>query len=198
MVKAKAGGMQVTSAQRCSWCGDDQLYVDYHDQEWGIPEYASAALFERLVLEGMQAGLSWYTVLKKRQHMREVFFNFEPAKLARFGPRRVDAWLQDAGIIRHRGKLEAMIGNARIFLGLEDFSELIWSFVDGRAASNGYRRLQQVPATTAQSEAMAKSLKKLGFRFVGPTTCYAFMQSAGLVNDHLTHCPAYQVCKELG
>lgn len=188
----------MVKARRCSWCGDDPLYVEYHDREWGVPERDSKALFERLVLEGMQAGLSWYTVLKKRQRMREVFFDFEPAKLVRYGPRRMDKWLQDAGIIRHRGKLEAMLTNAQAFAELADFSEFIWGFVDGRPVRNRFRRMEQIPATTPQSTAMAKSLKRHGFRFVGPTTCYAFMQSAGLVNDHLTSCPAHRRCEELG
>jgi DNA-3-methyladenine glycosylase I len=190
------GGM--VKAQRCSWCGDDPLYVEYHDHEWGVPEHDGGALFERLVLEGMQAGLSWYTILKKREHMREVFFGFQPAKLARYGPRRMDKWLQDPGIIRHRGKLEAMVENARCYLQHGDFAGFIWSFVDGRPVHNRWRRLDQIPASTPASVAMAKSLKAQGFRFVGPTTCYAFMQSTGLVNDHLTNCPAHQRCKELG
>jgi DNA-3-methyladenine glycosylase I len=188
----------MVKAWRCSWCGDDPLYVDYHDREWGVPERDSEALFERLVLEGMQAGLSWYTVLKKRERMREVFFGFQPAKLARYGPRRLDQWLQDAGIIRHRGKLEAMLGNARAFLEQDNFSALLWSFVGGRPVDNAWRRSEQIPALTQESAAMAKALKQLGFSFVGPTTCYALMQSAGLVNDHLVHCPAYRRCKQLG
>jgi len=188
----------MVKARRCSWCGDDPLYVAYHDYEWGVPEYDGQALFERLVLEGMQAGLSWYTILKKREHMREVFFDFQPAKLARYGARRMGKWLQDPGIIRHRGKLEAMVENARCYLRLEDFGGMVWSFVDGRPVQNRWRRLAEIPASTSQSVAMAKSLKQQGFRFVGPTTCYAFMQSVGMVNDHLTHCLAHERCKALG
>ena len=143
-------------------------------------------------------GCSTESTEPKRQRMREVFFDFEPAKLVRYGPRRMDKWLQDAGIIRHRGKLEAMLTNAQAFAELADFSEFIWGFVDGRPVRNRFRRMEQIPATTPQSTAMAKSLKRHGFRFVGPTTCYAFMQSAGLVNDHLTSCPAHRRCEELG
>ena len=186
----------MVKAERCSWSGDDSLYVDYHDREWGIPEYDGPALFERLVLEGMQAGLSWYTILKKREHMRSVFFGFEPARLARRGEPRIADWLEDAGIIRHRGKLEAMVCNAKAYIALDDFSALVWSFVDGVPQQNAHARLNDIPAQTAASVAMAKSLKSCGFRFVGPTTCYAFMQSAGMVNDHLVSCPSYQRCKE--
>ena len=188
----------VDPAARCSWCGEDPLYVRYHDHEWGMPEYHSLALFECLMLEVMQAGLSWYTVLKKREHMRNVFFGFEPAKLARLGAGQLEKWLSDPGIIRHRGKLEAMLNNARCYLKTDDLSALVWSFVDGQPVVNRWCRLEQVPASTPRSAAMAQSLKKRGFQFVGPTTCYAFMQSAGLVNDHLAHCPAYRQCKEFG
>jgi DNA-3-methyladenine glycosylase I len=181
--------------RRCSWCGDDPLYIEYHDLEWGVPEVNGKALFERLILEGMQAGLSWYTVLKKRQRMREQFFDFDPRQLASGGEAKLAAWLQDPGLIRHRGKLIAMIGNARAYLEFDDFPHFVWSFVDGRATQNRWRQLADVPDQTPQSKEMARQLKKAGFRFVGPTTCYAFMQSAGLVNDHLTSCPAYDRCR---
>lgn len=183
------------SPTRCGWCGADPLYISYHDDEWGLPATDPVALFERLVLEGMQAGLSWYTVLKKRARMREVFFAFDPDRLARQGPRCLQQWLGDPGIIRHKGKLEAMIANASAYRALDgDFAQFIWSFVDGEPRQNRWRRLEQVPAQTAESLAMAKALKKIGFRFVGATTCYAFMQSAGLVNDHLIDCPAHDRC----
>ena len=183
---------------RCAWCGDDPLYVRYHDNEWGIPEKNDIALFERIVLEGMQAGLSWITVLRKREHMRACFFGFDPTRLAQAGPGRMSAWLKDSGLIRHRGKLQAMVINARIFLEFDNFSSYLWSFVDGAPKQNRWGSLADVPVQTRESVAMAKGLKKLGFRFVGPTTCYAFMQSAGLVNDHLVNCASHAHCKKLG
>lgn len=184
---------------RCEWCGEDALYVAYHDEEWGVPVADDRVLFERLVLEGMQAGLSWYTVLKKRAHMRERFFDFEPLHLARDGERRLSDWLQDPGLIRHRGKLESVVANARAMLELPtSLTELVWSFVDGAPMQNRWRSLEQVPAHTKASDAMSKTLKRAGFRFVGPTTCYAFMQSAGLVNDHVTTCHRHAACRDLG
>ncbi len=182
--------------RRCSWCGDDPLYVDYHDREWGVPEHDGRALFERLLLEGMQAGLSWYTVLKKRERMREQFFAFEPELLASLGEAKLDAWMQDAGLIRHRGKLNSVIANAHAYLQIDDFSQLIWSFVAGEPRQNRWRNKAEIPAQTVESQAMARALKRLGFRFVGPTTCYALMQSAGLVNDHLLDCPSYRQCQD--
>ncbi|HEY5644527.1 MAG TPA: DNA-3-methyladenine glycosylase I [Pseudomonadales bacterium] len=185
-------------ASRCPWCTTDPLYVAYHDLEWGVPEADERALFERLVLEGMQAGLSWLTILRKREHMREAFFAFDPERLARAAEREIQGWLQDPGVIRHRGKLEAMVGNARSLLELDGtFVPLVWSFVEGRPQQNRFRSPLAVPAETPASRAMAKGLKKAGFRFVGPTTCYAFMQSAGLVNDHLTSCPAHERCRSV-
>ena len=183
--------------KRCSWCGSDPLYITYHDEEWGVPESRDAELFERLVLEGMQAGLSWLTILRKRANMRERFFGFDPDLVARAGPKEVDAWLQDPGIIRHRGKLEAMVGNARAMAELDGgLGKFLWSFVNHQPQQNRWRALSDVPAATEVSKEMAKALKKTGFRFVGPTTCYAFMQSAGLVNDHLLDCDAYERCRE--
>lgn len=185
--------------ERCPWCTSDPLYIDYHDTEWGVPEGDEQALFERLVLEGMQAGLSWLTVLKKRARMRERFFDFEPERLARATGVDVESWLEDAGLIRHRGKLEAMVNNARRVVELDgDFVELLWSFVEGVPRQNGFTSLRTVPAETVESKDMAKCLKKGGFSFVGPTTCYAFMQSAGMVNDHLTSCEGFQRCGTIG
>jgi DNA-3-methyladenine glycosylase I len=185
--------------ERCPWCTSDPLYIDYHDTEWGVPEEDEQALFERLVLEGMQAGLSWFTVLKKRSRMREQFFEFEPERLAQATEVDVESWLQDAGLIRHRGKLEAMVNNARRVMELGGgFPEMLWSFVEGVPVQNAFASLQEVPAETAASRDMAKCLKKEGFSFVGPTTCYAFMQSAGLVNDHLTSCEGFQRCGTIG
>ncbi len=181
--------------KRCDWCTNDPLYVAYHDEEWGVPEKGERALFERLVLEGMQAGLSWFTVLKKRAHMVNRFHNFEPAQLAQTTESEMEDWLTDAGLIRHRGKIEAMVANARLVAEMNgEFAQLLWSFVDGVPVQNAFTSLRSVPAETDQSRLMAKTLKKLGFRFVGPTTCYAFMQSAGMVNDHLTSCPAFERC----
>jgi DNA-3-methyladenine glycosylase I len=185
----------MVKTRRCSWCGDDPIYVEYHDLEWGMPVVDGPELFERLVLEGMQAGLSWFTVLKKRQRMREQFFWFDPQLVASQGEDRMAAWLQDAGLIRHRGKLNSVISNARAYLEVDNFPRLIWSFVDGESMQNRWRRLTDIPSQTNESQAMARSLKKLGFKFVGPTTCYAFMQSVGLVNDHLLSCPAHKTCR---
>ena len=185
---------------RCGWCGEDPLYVAYHDQEWGVPERDSRALFERLMLEGMQAGLSWYTVLKKRDHMRRQFFGFDPMLLADHGTGRMTAWLQDPGLIRHRGKLEALIGNAGAFLLIdrgEGFSDWLWSFVERRPIRNRWRNLDDVPAATEVSTRMSRELKRAGFRFVGPTICYAFMQSVGMVNDHVLSCYRHAACDEL-
>ena len=183
---------------RCAWCGDDPLYVEYHDNTWGIPEKNETVLFERIVLEGMQAGLSWITVLRKREHMRACFFDFDPARLAQEGPGCMSAWLEDPGLIRHRGKLDAMISNARVFLEFDGFASYLWSFVNNVPKQNRWTSLADIPAQTDESVAMAKGLKKLGFRFVGPTTCYAFMQSAGLVNDHLVNCASHARCRKLG
>ena len=183
---------------RCDWCGDDPLYVDYHDTEWGRPTFDRVALFECLNLEGQQAGLSWITVLRKRAHYRAVFAGFEPERVARFGDTDVERLLTDAGIIRHRGKVEAIIGNARALLALEadegDFPAWIWQFVDGAPQRNAFASMAEVPATTPASEHMSKALKKRGFRFVGPTTCYAFMQAVGMVNDHLVGCDCHAAC----
>lgn len=184
---------------RCDWCGDDPLYLSYHDAEWGVPVADARELFERLMLEGMQAGLSWYTVLKKRDRMRERFFGFDPQTLASRGPAALSGWLEDPGLIRHRGKLRALIGNAGAMNELEvPFSEFVWSFVGGAPRANCWSRTSQVPSATEESGAMSHALKKAGFRFVGPTICYAFMQSAGLVNDHLTACFRHGACHELG
>lgn len=183
------------AGRRCDWCTSDPLYVTYHDEEWGVPERDERALFERLVLEGMQAGLSWFTILKKRAHMSQRFFDFRPERLAVTGEAELADWLTDPGIIRHLGKLEAMISNARLVAEMPgEFAPLLWSFVDGRPIQNHFASSADVPAETDRSRQMARALKKMGFRFVGPTTCYAFMQSAGMVNDHLTSCPGFERC----
>jgi DNA-3-methyladenine glycosylase I len=175
---------------RCDWVPlDDPLYVAYHDEEWGTPLRDDRALFELLNLEGAQAGLSWSTILRKREGYRRAFAGWDVEAIARFGDRDVERLLGDAGIVRHRGKIEAVIDNARATLTLElPLSELLWSFVEGEPRVNRWRTVTEVPAQTAESTAMSKELKRRGFRFTGPTTCYALMQSAGLVDDHTVDC----------
>lgn len=189
----------MSTLRRCDWCGEDPLYVSYHDEEWGVPVAGGDDLFERLSLEGMQAGLSWYTVLNKREHMRRCFFGFDPELLVERGPAALPRWLQDPGLIRHRGKLEALIGNARACLALNGtFASLVWSFVDHVPVQHRWHDRAQVPPRTSVSTAMSRTLRRAGFRFVGPTICYAFMQSAGLVNDHLVGCHRHHACHQLG
>lgn len=182
----------MAGVRRCGWTGDDPLYVAYHDREWGTPLRDDRALWELLVLEGFQAGLSWITVLRRREAFRRAFDGFDPARVARFGPRRIAALLGDAALIRHRGKLEAAVTNARAFLALTraegSFADFAWSFVGGAPRVNAPRAPGEVPAATAESRALSRALRDRGFAFVGPTSCYAFMQAAGLVNDHLTTC----------
>jgi DNA-3-methyladenine glycosylase I len=175
---------------RCGWVPvDDALYVAYHDDEWGVPERRERALFELLNLEGAQAGLSWSTILRKREGYRQAFAGWDVEAIARFGERDVERLLGDAGIVRHRGKIEAVIGNARATLALDrPLSELLWSFVGGEPKVNAWRTVGEIPAETEESKAMSKELKRRGFRFIGPTTCYAFMQGAGLVDDHTLDC----------
>jgi len=181
---------------RCPWCGDDPLYQHYHDHEWGVPDHDDRSLFECLNLEGAQAGLSWITVLRKREHYRQVFDGFDAEKVARYDEAKVAALLADPGIIRNRLKVAATIGNAQAYLALRDegltLSDFLWDFVDGSPQINHFRSLNEVPATTPVAEAMSKALKKRGFKFVGPTIVYAFMQATGMVNDHLTSCPRYR------
>ena len=186
---------------RCPWAGEDPLYVAYHDEEWGVPVRDERLLFEFLLLEGAQAGLSWYTVLKKRAHYREVFDAFDPARIAAWDDARQAALLADAGIIRNRATVAAAVDNARAWLRLRaegiDPVAWLWSFVGGQPLHNAWQTLAEVPATTAASEAMSRALRARGFRFVGPTICYAFMQATGMVNDHLVGCPRHQACAEL-
>lgn len=177
---------------RCPWCGDDPLYVAYHDREWGVPCHDERGLFEFLVLEGAQAGLSWITVLRKRENYRRAFDDFDPERIARYGAKDFARLMNDAGIVRNRLKIEATIANARATLALyeggESLDELFWGFVDGRPVVNRWRSLAEVPAQTPASAALSKELKRRGFRFVGPTVCYAHMQATGMVNDHLADC----------
>ncbi len=187
---------------RCEWAGQDPLYVAYHDLEWGYPLRDDRKLFELLVLEGAQAGLSWITILRKRERYREVFDAFDPEKVARYDDRKIKALLADPGIVRNRLKIGAAIGNARAYLKVVEsggsFAQFLWRFVDGAPIQNRWKRLGEVPAKTPESVAMSKELAKSGFRFVGPTICYAFMQAAGLVNDHVVDCFRHAQCAAAG
>jgi DNA-3-methyladenine glycosylase I len=177
---------------RCWWCGDDELYQDYHDLEWGVPVHDDRLLFEFLCLEGAQAGLSWITILRKRENYRRVFDNFDADKIARYQDEKIAALLQDPGIVRNRLKVNGFVKNARALLELQDqgktLNAYLWNFVDGEPLQNNRKSSGQVPANTEISDAMSKNLKKRGFTFVGSTICYAFMQAAGLVNDHTVDC----------
>lgn len=183
----------------CPWCTGFDLYRQYHDEEWGVPLRDDRALFELLNLEGAQAGLSWSTVLKKREHYRRVFDGFQPEIIARYDETKVAALLADPGIIRNRAKVAATIQNAKVFLSLKEsgqsFSETLWQFVDGQPIQNSWQSMSEVPTSRPQAVAMSKALQKLGFKFVGPTICYAFMQASGMVNDHLVNCPRYAAVK---
>ena len=176
---------------RCGWAGPEEIYIDYHDTEWGVPEYDSRALWEKLILDGFQAGLSWITILKKRDNFRAAFDGFDPEVIARWGASDVERLLQDAGIIRSRAKIEATIGNARAYLAIPDFSEFCWSYVGGATIVNRWANQGEVPAFTPLSQRMSKDLKKAGFKFCGPTIVYAWMQAVGMVNDHLITCPRH-------
>lgn len=177
---------------RCAWCGDDPLYVAYHDQEWGVPSRDDAHLFEMLILEGQQAGLSWITILRKRENFRAALDGFDPERIARYTPARIERLMQNAGIIRNRLKLEAAVKNARGFLAAREefgsFSNFLWSFVDGEPIQHHAATLAQVPVTAPESDRMSKALKQRGFNFVGSTICYSLMQATGMVNDHLVSC----------
>ena len=174
--------------RRCTWCGTDPLYVDYHDTDWGVPEYDSRALFEKLLLDGFQAGLSWITILRKRDNFRRAFDGFDAETMARYTPAKLASLMQDAGIVRNRLKIEASVSNAQAYLAIPDFSAYLWGFMDGRPIQNQHDGMSQVPAKTPLAEKMSKDLQARGFRFVGPTIVYAFMQACGLVNDHLADC----------
>ncbi|MBY6201942.1 DNA-3-methyladenine glycosylase I [Maritalea mobilis] len=186
--------MGLDETERCGWCGTDPLYVAYHDTEWGVPERDSRALWEKLILDGFQAGLSWITILRKREAFREAFEGFDPEVIAGWGEPEVARLLGNPGIIRHRGKIEATIGNARAFLAMEaqgGFADAMWAYVGQSPIQNHWRTLAEVPAYTPLSERMSKDLKKAGFRFCGPTIVYAWMQATGMVNDHLVGCPRH-------
>ena len=185
----------MAALERCPWAGNDPQYQHYHDTEWGVPEYDGRALFEKMVLEGFQAGLSWITILRKRENFRAAFDDFEPETIATYDAAKQAALMADAGIIRNRAKIEATIGNAQAWLAVMErgsFADVLWQFVNDKPHQNAWRSLAEVPAQTPASKAMAKELKRLGFRFCGPTTCYALMQAMGMVNDHLVTCPRYE------
>ena len=186
--------------ERCGWCGTEPIYVDYHDNEWGVPEYDPRALWEKLVLDGFQAGLNWITILRKRDAFREEFEGFDPERIARWDAKNVENALQNPGIIRHRGKIEGTIRSAKLFLEIESaegFTPYLWGFVGGKPVQNGWTSMGQVPAATDESTAMSKALKKRGFTFCGPVICYAFMQATGMVNDHITSCHCHDKVKAL-
>lgn len=186
---------------RCNWCGDDPLYVAYHDEEWGVPLHDEQKLFEFLILEGAQAGLSWITILRKREHYRAAFADFDPQQVARFDEADVEQLLQNPGIVRNRLKITSVIANARAYLRVKQefgsFDQYIWQFVDGKPLLNAWQTLSEVPAQTEVSQQMSKDLKKRGFKFVGPTICYAFMQATGMVNDHVTDCFRYTQLRDI-
>jgi DNA-3-methyladenine glycosylase I len=177
---------------RCAWPQQDPLYVAYHDKEWGVPEYDDRALYEKLVLDGFQAGLSWITILRKRENFRRAFDGFEPAAIARYGKRKTQALMRDDGIVRNRAKIEGAIASARAWLDVMEkgpgFAKLVWGFVDGRPKINRFRSTSEIPAETPVSRAMSKELAQRGFKFCGPTIVYAFMQATGMVNDHVVKC----------
>lgn len=190
----------MTNAQvkRCSWCGDDPLYQQYHDEEWGVPIWDSRELFEKLVLDGAQAGLSWITILRKREGYRKAFDNFDPDKMARYTDKKLEKLMQNPDIVRNRLKINSARQNARAYLAIQetdDFSRFLWDFVGGAPLQHRRKTMADIPAATAESEAMSKALKKAGFNFVGPTIVYAFMQAVGMVNDHVTSCHRHAVCK---
>ena len=186
---------------RCEWGTVSQLYIDYHDNEWGVPVHDDRKLFEFLILEGAQAGLSWETVLNKRENYRKAFNDFDPVKISRYGDKKVETLLENKGIIRNRLKITSAINNAKRFLEVRKefgtFDAYIWQFVNGKPITNRFKSVQELPATTKESDAMSKDLKKRGFKFVGPTICYAHMQATGMVNDHVVDCFRYKEIKKI-
>jgi DNA-3-methyladenine glycosylase I len=193
--------MASITKRRCEWGTVSQLYIDYHDNEWGVPIHDDRTLFEFLILEGAQAGLSWETVLKKRENYRKAFSNFDPVKVSRYSDKKVEALMGNKGIIRNSLKITSAINNAKRFLEVqkefESFETYIWQFVNGKPITNRFKSIQEIPATTKESDAMSKDLKKRGFTFVGPTICYAHMQATGMVNDHIVGCFRYKEIKAL-
>jgi DNA-3-methyladenine glycosylase I len=193
---------QSDGLSRCPWAGEDPLYIAYHDEEWGVPEFDDRALYEKLMLDGFQAGLSWITILRKRDNFRLAFDDFEPKVIAGYTPKKLHALMQDAGIVRNRAKIEGAVASARAYLEVMDkgpgFAKLLWDFMDGRPKVNRFRSRSQVPAETPLSRAISKELASRGFKFCGPTIVYAFMQAVGMVNDHLVTCHRHAACAALG
>lgn len=200
-VSSRPAVLHPDGKMRCPWPGFDPFYVAYHDTDWGVPEQDDRALFEKLILDGFQAGLSWITILRKRERFREVFDGFRPEIIVNYGPAKIEALMADAGIVRNRGKIEGTVRSARVWLDImerDSFSRHLWGFVDGRPVQNAFRTHEDVPTQTKAAEAMSKDLKARGFTFCGPTIVYAFMQAVGMVNDHLTGCFRREECAELG
>ena len=200
---AAASAARSAAETRCPWCGTDPLYVAYHDEEWGVPITDDQALFEKLILDGFQAGLAWITILRKRDAFRAAFHEFDPKRIARYGEKDIGRLLANAGIVRSRQKIEATIRNAQLWLdvmeqGPGSFRDLLWVHVGHATRINRLKRLADCPAETDESRAMSKDLKRRGFKFCGPTICYAFMQAVGMVNDHLVDCPRHAACARLG
>ncbi len=187
--------------KRCPWPKQDPLYVAYHDEEWGVPEFDDRALYEKLVLDGFQAGLSWITILRKRDNFRRAFNNFDPEKIARYPKRKIESLMKDAGIVRNRAKIEGAVSSARAWLKIMEsgpgFSDLLWDHLDGTPKQNRFRSIKEVPAETELSRKMSRELAGRGFKFVGPTIVYAFMQAVGMVNDHLVTCHRHAACARL-
>jgi DNA-3-methyladenine glycosylase I len=182
---------------RCGWCGTDPLYVRYHDTDWGVPEYDARALWEKLILDGFQAGLSWITILRKRENFRAAFDGFRPEIIIDYGPNKIEGLMQDAGIVRNRMKIEGTVESARAYLAIEDFSAYMWNFVDGVPLQNNFSSMKQVPGKTILAEKVSKDLKQRGFKFCGPTIVYAFMQACGLINDHMVDCYRHEEVQKL-
>ncbi len=191
----------VSEITRCPWAGSDPIYVNYHDNEWGVPVFDDRLLFEMLILDGFQAGLSWITILKKRENFKVAFDNFDPLKIANYDKFKIESLLQNKGIIRNRLKIEAAINNSKAYLNLIEkkgsFAKFLWDFVDGRPIINSWKSIKEIPTSSKISDKMSKELKNYGFSFVGTTICYAFMQAAGFVNDHLVSCFRYEQIIEL-
>ncbi|QHI37151.1 DNA-3-methyladenine glycosylase 1 [Kordia antarctica] len=193
--------MDFLDKKRCTWCGNDPLYIAYHDEEWGKPIYNDDTLFEFLILETFQAGLSWITILRKRENFRKAFDNFDYKKIAQYGEDKYNSLLEDAGIIRNKLKIKATISNAQMFMKVQEefgsFSNYIWEFTNGKPIQNAFKKNEDVPATTELSDALSKDLKKKGFKFIGSTVVYAHMQATGMVNDHTTDCFRYEEVKKM-
>lgn len=200
-MKEKSAIIHDDGKKRCPWPGIDPLYVAYHDEEWGVPEFDDRALFEKLLLDGFQAGLSWITILRKRDHFRAAFDGFEPEKIARYRPQKLEALMQDAGIVRNRLKIESSVKSAQAWLAIQEregFSHFLWKHLDGRPQQNRPRSMKDIPTDNDLSRRISKALRQEGFNFVGPTIVYAFMQATGFVNDHLVECFRHEEVRQLG